>query len=79
VDLMAGDGPVALIDDWSRISNGSGVEGDPTTATAEKGRLFAEEELNNLLAFCGEFQAMAVPPRRDYTARGKDPNPYYGA
>ena len=77
VDLMAGDGPVALIDDWSRLSNGSGVEGDPTTASAEKGRRYAEEEVVNLLDFCTEFQAMAVPERRNYTARGTDLNPYF--
>jgi creatinine amidohydrolase len=79
VDLMAGDGPVALIDDWSRISNGSGVEGDPTTATAEKGARFAEEELQNLVAFCEEFRAMVVAPRRNYTARGSDVNPFSSA
>ncbi len=77
VDLMAGDGPVSFIDDWSRVSNGSGVEGDPATATAEKGRLYAEEELKNLFSFCEEFLAMPVKLRRDYTARGTDPNPYY--
>ncbi len=77
VDLMAGDGPVALIDDWSRLSNGSGVEGDPTTASAEKGRLYAEEEVVNLLDFCAEFQAMTVAERHNYTARGTEPNPYF--
>jgi creatinine amidohydrolase/Fe(II)-dependent formamide hydrolase-like protein len=77
VDLMAGDGPVALIDDWSRLSNGSGVEGDPATATAEKGQLYAEEELTNLLEFCTEFRSMPTLPRRNYTALGDDPNPYY--
>jgi creatinine amidohydrolase len=76
VDVMEGDGPVAFIDDWSRISNGSGVEGDPTTASAEKGRRYAEEETANLIAFCEEFRELQVPPRRDYTARGSDPNPY---
>ena len=76
VDLMAGDGPAALIDDWSRISNGSGVEGDPTTATAEKGRIYAEEEVAQLIQFCEQFRALSVAPRRDYTARGKDANPY---
>lgn len=76
VDLMAGDGPVALTDDWSRVSNGSGVEGDPTTASAEKGRLYAEEEVGNLIRFCEEFKGMTVTPRRDYTARGDDPNPW---
>jgi len=77
VDIMSGDGPVALIDDWSRISNGSGVEGDPTTATAEKGKLYAEEEVANLIRFCEQFKAQTVYPRRNYTARGSDPNPYY--
>ncbi len=76
VDIMEGDGPVALIDDWSRISNGSGVEGDPTTATAEKGGLYAEEEISNLIEFCAEFKSVTVAPRRNYTARGGDPNPY---
>ena len=76
VDLMDGDGPVALIDDWSRISNGSGVEGDPTTASAEKGQKYAEAEVAQLIDFCQQFKAMAVPPRRNYTARGDDPNPY---
>jgi creatinine amidohydrolase len=74
VDLMAGDGPVAIIDDWTRISNGSGVEGNPTTATAEKGARYAEEEVGNLVAFCEQFQAVSVQPRRNYTATGSDPN-----
>src|SRR5207237_8481615 len=78
VDLMAGDGPVALIDDWSRVSNGSGVEGDPTTASSEKGRRYAEEEVTNLIRFCEEFKAMEVAPRRNYTARGHDANPWAG-
>ena len=76
VDIMAGDGPVALIDDWSRVSNGSGVEGDPATASAEKGRRYAEEEVTSLIAFCEDFKVMTVEPRRNYTARGDDPNPY---
>jgi creatinine amidohydrolase len=76
VDLMAGNGPVALIDDWSRVSNGSGVEGDPTTASAEKGKQYADVEVANLIAFCEDFRAMTVAPRRDYTARGSDANPW---
>jgi creatinine amidohydrolase len=76
VDLMAGTGPVALVDDWSRISNGSGVEGDPRTASREKGARYAEEEVRNLIAFCEEFRSVNVGPRRDYTARGADENPF---
>jgi creatinine amidohydrolase len=75
VDLMGGEGPVAFTDDWSRISNGSGVEGDPMTATIEKGRHYAEEEVNNLVRFCEEFKGLPTLPRRNYTARGQDANP----
>jgi len=74
VDLMAGEGPAAIVDDWSRISNGSGVEGDPTTASAEKGARYAEEEVRNLIDFCAEFQTVTVQPRRNYTSRGTDAN-----
>lgn len=76
-DLMAGDGPVAFTDDWSRVSNGSGVEGDPRTASIEKGARYAEEEVTNLIRFCAEFKALPTLPRRNYTARGNDENPYY--
>lgn len=76
-DLMAGDGPVAFTDDWSRVSNGSGVEGDPMTASIEKGERYAEAEVAHLIHFCEEFKAMQTLPRRNYTARGNDENPYY--
>lgn len=76
-DLMAGDGPVAFTDDWSRVSNGSGVEGDPRTASVEKGQHYAETEVTNLIHFCEEFKALPTLPRRDYTARGNAENPYY--
>ncbi len=76
-DLMAGDGPVAFTDDWSRVSNGSGVEGDPRTASVEKGQRYAETEVTNLIHFCEQFKALPTLPRRDYTARGNDENPYY--
>jgi creatinine amidohydrolase len=40
-DLVAGDGPLAMMEHWSALSQ-SGVMGDPTKATAEKGeRLLA--------------------------------------
>lgn len=76
-DLMAGDGPVAFTDDWSRVSNGSGVEGDPRTASVEKGQRYAETEVTNLIHFCEEFKALPTLPRRDYTALGNAENPYY--
>jgi hypothetical protein len=47
------------------------------TATIEKGRHYAEEEVNNLVRFCEEFKGLPTLPRRNYTARGQDANPYY--
>ena len=53
-----------------------GVEGDPMTATAEKGALYAEEEVSNLIEFCQDFKEMPLLPRLNFTGRGTDPNPY---
>ena len=47
------------------------------TASVDKGRQYAEEEVTNLIRFCEEFKVLPTLPRRDYTARGNDPNPYY--
>jgi len=67
VDL-AGSGPVDFVDDWSRLSS-TGVEGDPTSATAEKGREIAELVIRRLTEFCEDFQRYPVKPRRDFTVR----------
>ncbi len=71
VDL-AGSGPVHLVDDWSRRS-ATGVEGDPTQASAEKGRRAAELVIQRLAEFCEDFRADPVLPRRDFTIRGTPP------
>jgi creatinine amidohydrolase len=71
VDL-AGSGPVAFTDDWSRLSR-TGVEGDPTTATAEKGRRIAELVIARLMEFCEDFQKYPIQPRRDFTIGGTPP------
>jgi len=64
VDL-AGCGPVAFIDDYTR-TNTSGVEGDPTTATAEKGKRWADSTIEKIIAFAGDFQQLPILPRRNY-------------
>lgn len=64
LDLLRGS-PVYYIDKWSRISK-TGILGDPTVATAEKGREVAEAAVNNLVRFINEFKKRQVPPSIDH-------------
>jgi len=48
-------GPVTLIDDWSRV-NDTGVEGDPTLASAAKGKLWADAAIERLIGFMDEYR-----------------------
>ena len=70
-DDLFGSGPMHFVNRWSRISE-SGVEGDPSLATPEKGREFAECSIDALIRFCSDFRQMKVPPERDYNY--KNPN-----
>jgi creatinine amidohydrolase len=63
-DLMSGS-PVRMQEWWSRISQ-SGVIGDPTLATAEKGKLWFEATVKNLIEFIHEFRAFEVRPKHDF-------------
>jgi creatinine amidohydrolase/Fe(II)-dependent formamide hydrolase-like protein len=47
-------------------SQGEGVSGLPSSATAEKGKLIFEEAVNRLVEFAQEFAAKPRRPRRDY-------------
>ncbi len=61
-----GSGPkVRMMDWWSRISR-TGVIGDPTLATADKGQLWFEAAVEALVEFIGEFRAFEVRPREDF-------------
>jgi creatinine amidohydrolase len=62
-DLVGGP-PVRMVEWWSRISN-SGVIGDPTLATREKGRLWFEATVTNLIEFIREFRGFEVRPKQD--------------
>jgi len=64
VDLN-GCGPVTMIDDWSRV-NETGVEGDATVATAEKGRIWAEATIERLISFMDDFRSHPIKPRRNF-------------
>lgn len=65
VDL-ASCGPVSFVDDWSRL-NETGIEGDPTSATAEKGQQISELVIERLTEFCEDFRQHAIRPRRQFT------------
>ena len=64
-DLIAGDGPLAMMEHWSQLSE-SGVMGDPTKATAEKGKLLLEAAANGIVELVDELLARKSPPRKDH-------------
>jgi creatinine amidohydrolase len=47
-------------------SQGEGVSGLPSSATAEKGKLIFEEAVNRLVEFAQEFAAKPSRPRQDF-------------
>jgi creatinine amidohydrolase len=64
-DLIAGDGPLGMMEHWSRLSE-SGVMGDPTRATAEKGRALLEAAANGIVELVDELLVRRSPPRQDH-------------
>lgn len=68
-DLLAGkhpDGSVAtLMPLWSTMTE-SGVRGDATVATREKGEQFLEAAIEGLIALVRELRGMALVPRQDH-------------
>lgn len=63
MDLMAGS-PVLMMDVWSRFSK-SGVVGDPTLATREKGKAVFEAVVEGLIALVREFKTYERGERKD--------------
>ena len=64
MDLMEGS-PVLMMDEWTRFSK-SGVSGDPTLATAEKGAIVFEAVVNAFLRLASEFKTRPRGERTDY-------------
>jgi creatinine amidohydrolase/Fe(II)-dependent formamide hydrolase-like protein len=64
LDLLEGS-PVLLMDHWTRFSK-TGVVGDPTLATAEKGRIIFEAVVEALLRLVREFKNRPRGERTDY-------------
>ena len=59
------DGPLKLMPWWSSFSE-SGVQGDASKATAEKGKLLFEAAVSEIVAFVGELRSKPIPVRRDH-------------
>lgn len=55
-------GPVTFMEFFSRFSK-TGINGDPTLATAEKGRRVVECVVENLIDLIREFRQRPIPPR----------------
>lgn len=62
-----GSGPVSLVE-WTSSYTASGVVGQPTLASAEKGGRILDEAARQLLAWAAEFQAYQGHPRVDHHA-----------
>jgi creatinine amidohydrolase len=63
MDLMSSS-PVLLMDQWSRFSK-SGVVGDPTLATQQKGEKVFQAVVEALVELVREFKAYARGSRQD--------------
>jgi creatinine amidohydrolase len=70
--------PVGLMEWWSSFSE-SGVVGDATLATAEKGRQIFEVSVDAFVRLVKEFRSRPLRPRRDHHDEANDPLPIGGA
>ncbi|HTA53800.1 MAG TPA: creatininase family protein [Candidatus Acidoferrales bacterium] len=64
-DLIAGDGALAMMEHWSQLSE-SGVMGDPTKASAEKGRALLDAAANGIVELVDELLARKRRVRTDH-------------
>ncbi len=58
------DGPLKVMPWWSSFSE-SGVQGDATKATAEKGRILFDTAVDEIASFVTELRTMPLPTRKD--------------
>ena len=61
---LGGASPVAMMEWWSTFSQ-TGVVGDPTVATREKGEAVFEKVIERMVELVREFKARPIRPRRD--------------
>ncbi len=64
-DLIAGDGPLVMMEHWSSLSE-TGVMGDPTKATADKGRRLLEAAALGIVTLVDEMIARTPVERKDH-------------
>lgn len=64
-DLIAGDGPLVMMEAWSAISE-SGVMGDPTKASAEKGERLLAAAARGIVELVDEMRARPLAQRKDH-------------
>jgi creatinine amidohydrolase len=64
-DLIGGDGPLTMMEPWSALTE-SGVMGDPTKASAEKGRTLLDAAANGVIELIDEMRAREPAIRRDH-------------
>jgi creatinine amidohydrolase len=64
-DLIGGDGPLTMMEPWSSLSE-SGVMGDATKATAEKGRALLDAAANGIVELIDEMLARRPAVRKDH-------------
>ena len=57
-------GPIRMMDYWTCFSK-SGINGDPTLATAEKGKIIFESVVTNFVKFAREFKNRPRGERTD--------------
>ena len=58
------DGPLKIMPWWSSFSD-SGVQGDATLATAEKGHRLFDAAVEEICTYAAEVRSMPLAPRRD--------------
>jgi creatinine amidohydrolase len=64
------DGPLKMMPWWSSFSD-SGVQGDATLATAEKGRRLFEAAVREVVSFVRQLRASQIPQRKDHHDAGE--------
>ncbi|HZV79006.1 MAG TPA: creatininase family protein [Candidatus Binatus sp.] len=64
-DLVGGDGPLAMMEHWSALSE-SGVMGDPTKATPEKGERLLAAAAAGIVELIDELRARRDAVRKDH-------------
>jgi creatinine amidohydrolase len=64
-DLVGGDGPLMMMEHWSALSR-SGVMGDPTKATAEKGQKLLAAAAKGLIELIEELRERRAAHRIDH-------------